>query len=178
MIIALTLLITITPSANATITDNMPADGVLGQSLFGVPSFTRGYADNAGSSANAIGMHQPRSVVLDTANKRLFVADTGNYRVLIFNLNSQNMPIDMEADYVLGQPDFTTRNYVATQDGARSMFALAYDPDRQWLFAADGTNSRVLVYDVNSITNGEDAIHVLGQDDFTTSTAAVTQAGM
>ncbi len=40
------------------------------------------------------------------------------------------------------------------------------------------TNNRVMVFDVASITNGENAVNVLGQPDFTTGTAATSQTGL
>ena len=49
---------------------------------------------------------------------------------------------------------------------------VAIDTAGQRLFVSDGQgsgNHRVLVYDVASITNGENAVNVLGQADFTSS---------
>ena len=44
------------------------------------------------------------------------------------------------------------------------------------LFVGDGNNARVMVFDISTITNGENATNVLGQPDFTTKTAATTQS--
>ena len=46
------------------------------------------------------------------------------------------------------------------------------------LFVGDGwnTHNRVLIFDTNTITNGEDAINVLGQPNFTTSNTTPDQA--
>src|ERR1035441_6697469 len=49
------------------------------------PSFTQ----NAGG-VNASGLNSPKASALDSVHHRLFVTDTNNSRVLVFNLDSSN----------------------------------------------------------------------------------------
>jgi hypothetical protein len=55
---------------------------------------------------------------------------------------------------------------------------IIYDSTSQYLFVADTLNNRVMIFDVSSITNGENAVNVLGQSNFTSSTEATTQSGL
>ena len=60
---------------------------------------------------------------------------------------------------------------------------LAYDTTNSRLFVVDDNdastnNNRVLIYNVATITNGQNAINVLGQPNFTTANPANTQSGM
>ena len=77
--------------------NNAPADVVVGQ-----PNFTT--TSVPGNTPNAKSMRGPQGVWIQ--NGRLYVADTQNNRVLIFNrIPTSN---GVAADVVLGQPDFTT----------------------------------------------------------------------
>jgi hypothetical protein len=77
---------------------------VIGQyDASSVPSFTKFGANNG---PDAIGLRQPAGIALDGAGHRLFVSDSLNNRILVFNLNNDNSFPDYEADYVLGQEDF------------------------------------------------------------------------
>src|ERR1035437_6891190 len=77
--------------------NNAPADVVVGQPTFNTTSLP-------GNTPNAKSMRGPQGVWIQ--NGRLYVADTQNNRVLIFN----RVPTSngAAADVVLGQPDFTT----------------------------------------------------------------------
>jgi hypothetical protein len=79
---------------------------------------------------------------------------------------------------VLGQPDFTSSGAATTQAGLNNPLGLEYDTLNQRLFVAQGGGNRVTVYSVAAITNGENAVNVLGQADFTSSGSATTQAGL
>src|SRR5262249_30075662 len=77
--------------------NNQPADVVVGQSDFNSASLP-------GNTPNAKSMRGPQGVWIQ--NGRLYVADTQNNRVLIYNrIPTSN---GASADVVLGQPDFTT----------------------------------------------------------------------
>ncbi|MGH9637359.1 MAG: hypothetical protein ACRD72_21200, partial [Candidatus Angelobacter sp.] len=134
------------------------ASDVLGQ-----PDFTTG-------RINAGGLASPASTALDSVHHRLFVADSSNDRVLTYNLDGNNNPIDRTADYVLGQSDFTTNNPATGQNGMYNPRGLSYDSTNQRLFVVDAYNQRVLIFDLSSgITDGMDASHVLGQANFTSN---------
>lgn len=156
--------------ANADIVDGAPAIDVIGHYdqtnlVDPVPDFDkRGTND----TPNRLGLSDPQGVVLDLANHRLFVTDRLNSRVLVHNLSNSNQLIDGVADFVLGQPDFRSAIFTTTAATMSFPIGLAFDAERNLLFVADSFSSRVLVFDVGTITNGEDAIAVLGQADFTT----------
>ena len=117
-------------------------------------------------------------LALDPTGHRLFVSDPLNNRVLVFNLDASNLLLDRIPDAVLGQSNFFSSTAAVTQSQFSSPRGLAFDPGGNRLFVADYTNNRVMVFDVASITDGENAVNVLGQATFTTSTAATTQAGL
>jgi DNA-binding beta-propeller fold protein YncE len=123
----------------------------------------------------------------DRAHDRLFVADGGNSRVLVFDVAPERLENYPAAIRVLGQPDFTSGRTVQpeSEDGnaalsvpraavsARSFGnqrpgGMTYDEKHQRLFVSDGQNHRVLVFDARPerLTNGADAIAVIGQPDF------------
>lgn len=153
-----------------------PADIVLGQ-----PDFNTAIElDLARTTIDpkAENMVNPVSVTSD--GQRMYVADLGQNRVLIWNsIPTRNA---QPADLVLGQPDFVSANAnnspkvcasngigsdgkegfprtcLATLDFPR--FALS---DGRRLFVADGGNDRVLVYNTLPVKNGQAADVVLGQ---------------
>lgn len=150
----------------AAITDNESATGILGQvDADGTVHFDTNITDSLVPTAKTL--YYPRGVELDTVNHRLFVGDRYNYRVLVFNLDSSNQLLDATADYVLG-----TDQMYKVSDGVHSSTVfypmdIAYDSTNNYLFVTD--SDRVLVFDVASITNGEAAVKVLGQANFTST---------
>jgi sugar lactone lactonase YvrE len=128
-------------------TNGQPADLILGPLGFeksGGPSF----------------LHHPGSVATD--GTRLFVADTRNNRVLIWNsIPTTNYA---PADVVIGQPDFETATTRCGQRGLAWPMSVATDGKR--LFVADTNNHRVLIWNSIPTTNYQPADIVLGQPDF------------
>lgn len=116
--------------------DDQPADLVLGQ-----PDFNSAQT-NQGSSRTAGTMRAPDTGVYVSGNQ-LFVADTGNRRVLIWN--SWPTVNDQAADVVLGQADFTT---VATgpsqslMDGPSGLYLSGTQ-----LIVGDYNDYRYLIFD-------------------------------
>lgn len=125
-----------------------------------------------------IGLYSPRAIALDVVAHRLFVADTEAYRVVVYDLNTDNTFHHYYADHVLGQPDMIANYAVTTQNGMKQPYGLAYDAVGSRLFVTDSNNNRILVFDVTSIDNGENAVNVLGQPDFTSGSLASTQNGL
>jgi hypothetical protein len=138
---------------------NVPADVVLGQADFSQGEPNRGEMDTAGDR-----LHWCYGVFYQDG--RLFVSDTGNRRVLVWNqipqVNGQ------PADLVLGQPDFAHRN----ENGGGSPTAASL----RWahgitlwngdLVVADAGNNRVLIWDGIPTENNTPCIAVLGQENF------------
>jgi len=139
---------------------NTPADIVLGQKDFFENEANRG-ADHPGAAT----LHWPYGVYYSRG--KLFVADTGNRRVLIWD----KLPEDngTPADCVLGQKDFITRDENAGADpSAMSMrwpHSIVYWQNH--LCVSDAGNNRVLVYNGCPDVNGATADFLLGQIDCT-----------
>jgi DNA-binding beta-propeller fold protein YncE len=147
---------------------------VLGQATF----------TTCAAATTASGMSNPGGMDFDAANNRLFVADTGNNRVLVFSTSS--ITNGMNASYELGQPSganaFTTATAATSASGISAPTDVKYDSTNTRLFVADAANNRVLVFSTSSIANGESASYELGQASggtaFTTATAGDTQSGL
>jgi DNA-binding beta-propeller fold protein YncE len=146
------------------ITNGMNASHVLGQS-----SFT---STASGTAANLL--QGPSSLAYDSNNDYLYVVDSENYRVLVYDVSS--ITNGENAINVLGQADFISAEATTTQNGMSSPTGVAISSDGNTLFVAEGAVGRILVYDVSSITNGENAINVLGATDFNSAVATTTQS--
>ena len=149
------------------------AADVLGQFSAQTVSYTNTGHDND-QAVNDMGISFPYGLALDPLHHRLFVSDDGNYRVLEYDLDSNNKLTHYYADHVIGQVDFAGQN--RNMGGSVSAYGfdgnsgLAYDQDNNLLFVSDQSNNRVLVFDLSGgITNGMAASHVLGQIDMTSS---------
>ena len=120
----------------------------------------------------------PNASHIDTIEHLLFIADTDNNRVFIFNLNEYNTLVDYVPDYVLGQPNFIATDPGTTQSTLNGPTGITYDATNHLLFVADTNNNRIMVFDVSSINNGENAVNVLGQPDFTSSDSGDNQSSI
>jgi DNA-binding beta-propeller fold protein YncE len=127
------------------------ASGYTPTSELGQPNMTS--INTNGITLNDIGMNNPMGIALDSVNHRLFVADYGNNRVLVYMLSSSNQIVSQNASYVLGQSDFSQRSCSNMCD----IGPLYYDPTTDYLFVGDGAYYRIDVYDLSGgITNGMD----------------------
>ncbi|OGJ54033.1 hypothetical protein A2880_02170, partial [Candidatus Peribacteria bacterium RIFCSPHIGHO2_01_FULL_49_38] len=161
------------PGAN-----NANAQYVLGQTGPGQSS----------PSVSATGMNAPEDVtggMNDAWTHRIFIADTGNNRVMVFN-TSDITEHGVAAAAVLGQPDKDSSDAATSQAGMdtpRGVHYLYDDGDNNLpghLYVADTENNRVLVYDLytGAISDGQDAVGVFGQPDFTSKNFAWGQDGL
>jgi uncharacterized protein (TIGR03437 family) len=140
-------------------TNNAPADLVLGQADF--------TSAPTSPTVNAQTLRGPQGVWIQDG--KLFVADTGNYRVLIWN----NFPTsnNAAADVVLGQPNMTTSNQppVTSTNPPATANALSnptsVTSDGVHVFVADLGFNRVLIWNSIPTTNGQAADVVIGQPD-------------
>lgn len=170
------LLVSDTDFARVVIYDSATTTvGEDGLDLLGQADWTSGTANG---SMPGTGFFSARDVVVDETHHRIFVADDGNRRVLVYNLNNDNTIPDYVADNVLGQVDMLSSAGVAVQATIDAPVGLAYDSAGERLFVSDNTNNRVLVFDTTAISNGENAVNVLGQPDYVTTTAAASQSGL
>lgn len=149
----------------------------LANNVIGQPSYTTNWL-NGIEGPNDFGFKLPEGIALDATNHLLFVADTANNRVLVFQLSVGNEIIDRHADYVLGQASFSTSTSGTTQSTLNKPTSLAVSSSSSLLFVVDSLNNRVLVFDYTTLTNGEPAIAVLGQANYTANAASTTQSGL
>ncbi len=137
---------------------NTPADLVLGQQDFNSMQANRG-AENP----TADSLFWPYGIHWDGA--RLWVADSGNRRVLMWNgLPAHN---GQAADLVLGQQGFTCRDENAGGEPSASSMrwphGLTLWQDR--LCVSDAGNNRIMVWDTVPTQNNTPCDHTLGQSD-------------
>lgn len=174
--------------------DTASARGVLGQVSyeFRTPNFIQGREFSSGTATVSMGTQTVRInlgpyAVVDSSSTppRLYIADTGNNRVLGFADANRVKPGDY-ADIVLGQVDFyrslinSPYNDSAspTDTGLQLPAQLAIDSDGN-LWVADAGNGRVLrfprPFDHRDSLQRADV--VLGAPNFTTKPSATATAG-
>ncbi|PJA15529.1 hypothetical protein CO112_03570 [Candidatus Dojkabacteria bacterium CG_4_9_14_3_um_filter_150_Dojkabacteria_WS6_41_13] len=142
-------------------TNNPAARTVIGQ-----PDFTSATCNNGGRSNRSICNAQG----ISTDGTKLFVADTNNNRVLIYN----NLPTEnfQPADVVIGQPDFISgtgnNGGLSGRTLARPGNVLYYEGK---LLVVDLYNSRILVWNTVPTTNFSYADVVIGQPNKTSGTS-------
>ena len=140
-----------------------PANIVLGQA-----SFTQNTALPPTSSS----VRGPQGVWIQ--NGKLFVADTANNRVLIWNsIPTSN---NQAADLVLGQQNFTTANAPAQRINPNTAANQLYNPssvssDGTHLFVADTGFNRVLIWNGIPSAMDQPADVVVGQPLMSTAVA-------
>ena len=140
-------------------TSGAAADIVVGQPGFGSSDFGTG-ADR---------LRRPNGVSTD--GTRLFITDTLNNRVLIYNrIPTQN---GASADVVLGQPNFDRGEALATAANTLSS-PMSATTDGQRLIISDLGNNRILIYNQIPTQSGALADVVVGQEDFTANGAGNT----
>ncbi len=174
--VALAVLSAIPLYSYAAIVNGANAIDAIGQYVNregGEVSYTSSSENGGAGDMTPYGLNGPAQATLDASNHRLFVIDSGNNRVLVFNLNVSNQLVDKTPDFVLGQQGFYLRVEGTTQTMLKGPQGIAHDSGNNRLFVADTSNNRILVFDVTSITNGESAVNVLGQADFTSGTGTL-----
>lgn len=148
-------------------TNNAPADVVVGQPNF----LTNAVSSNGVPTATT--MRGPQGVWIQ--NGKLYVADTQDNRVLIYNrIPTTN---GVAADVVLGQPNFTTFVQVdisqqSTSASATNMLnPVSVTSDGVRLFVTDLGFNRILIWNKIPTANDTPADVEIGQPDMTTGIA-------
>jgi len=141
-------------------TDFASADVVIGQ-----PNMTSNTANNGGVSDHSL--NSPQSV--HVKNGKLYIADTSNQRVLIFN----TIPTTdfASADVVIGQPDMVS-NVLNNGGIGNKTLNLPIDvfvDELNNVVISDYYNSRALIFNGTPTTNFAEATAVVGQTDFNSS---------
>lgn len=165
---------------SSTITTNgQSASFALGQLT---SSDTVDFYGNTSNNPQDRGVSGPSDTAIDSINHRLFVSDSNNNRILVFNLDNGNNLIDKEADFVLGQSSFSITS--PNNGGSPSDTTLNaptgvyFDSVLQRLYVADTGNNRVLIYSGDINENGKAASYVLGQPNFASSAPSLTKTGL
>ena len=158
--------------------------------VFGQPDF-----NSAESKRTQTGMRIPLAVSYEEVDKRLYVGDGWNDRILIYDADPERLKAggDQPAMVVLGQADFESQDPRPTRDrfdfavdrgrgiaSSNLPVGIAFDSKRRRAFISDGGNNRILVFDIHKdrLRSGADAIAVLGQPDFSSKEVRLTVDGM
>ncbi|MBI5280793.1 MAG: hypothetical protein HY858_03855 [Candidatus Solibacter usitatus] len=118
---------------------------------------------NDPKTAGPNGLYQPAEVAVDALGN-LWVADTGNGRVLRYPSPFMRTDGEKTPDLVVGQPDFASRSTGAAERNRLYLpVGLAFTPEGN-LAVSDIGHNRVLLFKQPS-ANGQTADLVLGQPD-------------
>ncbi|HOZ36883.1 MAG TPA: hypothetical protein PLR18_03590, partial [bacterium] len=130
--------------------NNASADVVIGQ-----PNKTTSAANYGGRSAKSLST----PMFVNIAGSKLFITDTFNNRILIFN----NIPSAdyAEANVVVGQTAMNLGSSAIAANRLNSPWAALSDGNH--LFISDSWNNRVLIYNTIPTVNGSSADVVIGQ---------------
>jgi hypothetical protein len=133
----------------------------------------------SGSPASASSLHTPVDVHFHAATNQLFVSDSGNNRVLVYHdvvdtfTGELSLFDGVPADLVIGQPSLGSS---APNQGSSPSSRSLDSPggihiEGNQLVVADTGNHRVLIWNSIPSANNSAASIVLGQTDFTGSSA-------
>lgn len=144
---------------------NVPNDShVAADLILGQADFIHNEPNRGSQDADANTMHWPYGVFYH--QEQLFVADTGNRRVLIWHkLPTEN---GQPADLVLGQPNMTSRNENGGSSATAASMRWCHDIT-VWgddLVVADAGNHRVMIWQGIPQENNVPCAVVLGQKSF------------
>jgi len=150
--------------------------------VVGQPDF-----DSSGSGTTAATLYNPTAAMI--ANGKLVVVDSGNSRVLVWNSIPTANGVD--ADVVVGQPDFTSgtaNNACTVTTPSCSATAVAgqnnlNQPLDLWtdgykLLVADTANNRVMYWLQIPSSNMVNASYVIGQSSFTRVTGSTAASSL
>ena len=140
-----------------TFTNEQNASLILGQ-----PNTEFAIANNGGLSGSS--MFGPGGLVISgmDTDKKLYVCDKGNNRVLVFNSTpTSNMPT---ADFCIGQPNFSdnTAGTIASKLNRPSNCVVIGDR----IYVADAQNHRIMIWELAGLNSGQSANYVFGQPNF------------
>ncbi len=156
-------------SGNSGSTANQLSNFQAADTVIGQANFVDSNANQGGSLA-ANTLSAPTAIAL--YEKQLFINEYGNSRIAGFSaLPNQN---DMTADFVLGQPDFTSASTGTSQKALNKPADIAIGADH--LAVADKENNRVLLYNTPPTSGPTSPDVVIGQADFTSDSASCTRA--
>ncbi|MCX7824391.1 MAG: NHL repeat-containing protein [Verrucomicrobiae bacterium] len=109
-------------------------------------------------------------IALDLVHDRIFLCDSANHRVLVYDISSGGLGSAPLA--VIGQPDTRSTALNGTGEvtpnnrGLAFPDGIAYDAGRDGVWVGDFLNNRVLFFDTRRLTNYPRAEYVIGQKGF------------
>jgi sugar lactone lactonase YvrE len=119
-------------------------------------------------------LHLPNSVVVDPVTRKVFVADSGNNRILRYP-SAAALTSGAAAEFAFGQFSFTAAADLSVYSIKPN--SLFIDPlGRLWV--ADSFNNRVLMYNAAGTRDNWGADKIFGQPNAATITAGTTAAKM
>ncbi len=145
-----------------------PADAVIGQPDLSsaAPNADTGSAQTPSPTS----LLAPAGIAVDPKTGTLYVADSGNNRILRYP-RPVDQPGRIMPDAVIGQADFSSSNSAAvTESSLHSPAGVALGPNGD-IFVSDSGNNRVLEFPAGSGTLAS-AIRVFGQPTFNSSARA------
>lgn len=145
--------------------NTLPASNARADVVVGQPDFT-----SSASGLSASALYHPERVT--AVGGRLFVADKGNNRILIWNAipTGNGAP----ADLVIGQPDFTSNTPGLSAADLNVPDGLWTDGTR--LVVSDEGNNRVMIWNTIPSSNHAPADLVLGAPDVGTAGSGAATA--
>ena len=123
--------------ATGTIANGENASYLLGQTAW----------NGLSSGSTASTMNGPYGVAYDPNSSRLFVGESGNDRVTVFNVSPTLIANGMNASFVIGQPNLSGSGKNTAQNGLGTVWGIAYDPATTHLFVGDDSNDRIMIFD-------------------------------
>ena len=164
---------------------NLNDDGTLAQPtaayILGKPSeyARRSHADAWSESQTEF----PGALAIEHTHQRLFLVDntTGQSlpgrgsQIMVFDIHPDRIKTGADVLFVLGQPNANTKTAGLAANPVARRLGVAVDEVNQRLFVSDGSNNRILIFDISPdrIATGMDASIVLGQKDFRSQEAGL-----
>ncbi len=164
---------------------NLNDDGTLAQPtaayILGKPSeyARRSHADAWSESQTEF----PGALAIEHTHQRLFLVDntTGQSlpgrgsQIMVFDIHPDRIKTGADVLFVLGQPNANTKTAGLAANHVARRLGVAVDEVNQRLFVSDGSNNRILIFDISPdrIATGMDASIVLGQKDFRSQEAGL-----
>ena len=161
-----------------TVAPGVQADIVIGEPDFNTSLCNFGGVTNAANESlprqpTSASLCYPTGLAVDPSGN-LYVADTGNGRVLRFPAPFDPSNSAMTANLVLGQTSFTgISNPQASQTIMAAPYGVLFDAARG-LFVSDQSANRVLLFPIGATSsNGESATTVFGQSSFSATGSSI-----
>ncbi|RRR74446.1 MAG: hypothetical protein EI684_07105 [Candidatus Viridilinea halotolerans] len=137
-------------NAEQGLADGRPAIACLGQTT----------CESSSPGVNQVGMNNPSGVATNGTGNIIYVADTGNHRILRFRGSFDTMPMPINADLVIGQSAYTNKFEGSGASGLKSPQGAALGSDGT-LYVADTGNHRIQIFrNMNAATTNGPAANI------------------